>query len=68
MQGEGWVAMASGSGGSGFLLTPHKLAMCMLMHAYASPSSATPPFCALPGPARHRLALFLLHHSRVCIF
>ena len=36
-------------GGSGFVLTPHKLAMCMLMHAYAAPSSATPPFCALPA-------------------
>lgn len=53
------------SGGRGFILTSHKVAMCMLMHAYASPSSASPPFCALPSSARHRLALFLLDQTRV---
>lgn len=37
----------------------------MLMHAYAAPSSASPPFCALPSSARHRLALFLLDQTRV---
>ncbi|CAK9272339.1 unnamed protein product [Sphagnum jensenii] len=60
--------MAAGSGGnsSGFVLTPHKLAICMLTHAYASPASASPPFRALPADARRRLALFLLDHSKAC--
>lgn len=47
------------------MLTSHKVAMCMLMHAYAAPSSASPPFCALPSSGRHRLALFLLDQTRV---
>jgi hypothetical protein len=65
--GESTSPMAAGSGGnsSGFVLTPHKLAICMLTHAYASPASASPPFRALPADARRRLALFLLDHSKV---
>lgn len=57
--------MAASGGGRGFVLTSHKISMCMLMHAYASPSSASPPFCVLPSSARHRLALFLLDQTRV---
>ncbi|XP_024372271.1 anaphase-promoting complex subunit 5 [Physcomitrium patens] len=53
------------AGGRGFVLTSHKVAMCMLLQAYASPSSASPPFCVLPSSARHRLALFLLDQTRV---
>lgn len=58
------MAGVSVGGSRGFVLTSHKVSMCMLLQAYASPASATPPFCELPSSARHRLALFLLDQTK----
>ncbi|KAH7280279.1 hypothetical protein KP509_37G059300 [Ceratopteris richardii] len=47
-------------GTTGFVLTPHKLSMCILLQAYALPSSTSPPLPQLPLPTRHKFSLFVL--------
>ncbi|KAJ7540662.1 hypothetical protein O6H91_10G025200 [Diphasiastrum complanatum] len=54
----------SGHGGSGFVLTPHKLSMCLLLQAYVLPSAWSRPLSLLSSPIRHQLALFLLDLSK----
>ncbi|XP_024536915.1 anaphase-promoting complex subunit 5 isoform X1 [Selaginella moellendorffii] len=50
---------------AGFVLTPHKLSMCVLLQLYAAPPALTPPF-PLPAAVRHQLALFLLGLAKAC--
>ncbi|BFI29386.1 anaphase-promoting complex subunit 5 [Marchantia polymorpha subsp. ruderalis] len=45
---------------SRFVLTPHKLVMCILLNAVAAPRQGSTSLVALPLSSRHRLARLLL--------
>ncbi|KAL3684126.1 hypothetical protein R1sor_002148 [Riccia sorocarpa] len=45
---------------SRFVLTPHKVVMCILLNAMAAPRSGSSSLVTLPLPLRHRLARLLL--------
>ncbi|KAG6542542.1 hypothetical protein Mapa_016013 [Marchantia paleacea] len=45
---------------SRFVLTPHKLVMCILLNAVAAPRQGSTTLVALPLSSRHRLARLLL--------
>ncbi|RZC54226.1 hypothetical protein C5167_013081 [Papaver somniferum] len=61
------VSMKSGAGiGGNFVLTPHKVSVCILLQIYVPPDQVSVPFPFTSVSQHNRLGLFLLALTKSC--